>query len=177
MSIGEEIRKARKKKGYSQEQLAERTCVSRQTIYNWENDLIKPTAENIAALNAVLDIGINETDEQLKTAAADEKSRLYMLLSLKERATVLKVLSVVTPIAFILFAVASGVAFVMAYAPYDFINNDTFINSDVGIILLIVAIVLTVLLLGASIVLIIMSVKANKLLARELSAAEQEKQQ
>ena len=54
MTIGEEIKNRRRKKGLSQETLARLVNVSRQTVYKWEYGYIQPTAENIAALNDVL---------------------------------------------------------------------------------------------------------------------------
>ena len=53
--FGEELKKARKKKGYSQESLAEKLNVSRQTVYRWENDTAIPNPENIKKLNEILD--------------------------------------------------------------------------------------------------------------------------
>lgn len=37
MTLGETIRELRREKSLSQEQLAERTGLSRQTIYKWES--------------------------------------------------------------------------------------------------------------------------------------------
>lgn len=43
----------------SQEDLAERIGVSRQTIYNWESDLVKPNNENVKTLCEVLSVDID----------------------------------------------------------------------------------------------------------------------
>lgn len=55
MKFSEELRKTRKEKGYSQDDLALLLGVTRQTVYRWENDLAMPTVDNIAALNKALD--------------------------------------------------------------------------------------------------------------------------
>jgi len=47
MSIGQKLKDARKKAGLSQEQLAEKLCVSRQAITKWESDKGIPDIENI----------------------------------------------------------------------------------------------------------------------------------
>lgn len=39
MSIGEKIKKCRKEAGLSQEQLAEKLCVSRQAVAKWEAEV------------------------------------------------------------------------------------------------------------------------------------------
>ena len=52
MTIGEKIREQRKKKGYSQEDLAKRVNVTRQTVGKWESGSTDPSSENIACLNA-----------------------------------------------------------------------------------------------------------------------------
>ena len=49
------MRKTRKEKGYSQDDLALLLGVTRQTVYRWENDFATPSVENIVALNKVLD--------------------------------------------------------------------------------------------------------------------------
>ena len=38
MTLGEKLKEARKKIGLSQEQLAEKLCVSRQAVTKWESD-------------------------------------------------------------------------------------------------------------------------------------------
>lgn len=55
----EQIRKHRKAKGFSQEELADRIYVSRQTISNWENDRSYPDVENLLILSALFDISLD----------------------------------------------------------------------------------------------------------------------
>ncbi|MCD7728815.1 MAG: helix-turn-helix domain-containing protein [Clostridia bacterium] len=52
--IGRKIQELRKSKSLTQEQLAEKTGVSRQTIYKWESDYVQPNNENIVKLCEVL---------------------------------------------------------------------------------------------------------------------------
>lgn len=55
MSYGDIIRSARKKAGLTQDGLAQKICVSRSAIYDWESEKYPPTdAKNIAALETAL---------------------------------------------------------------------------------------------------------------------------
>lgn len=56
MTLGEKIRHARKCSGMSQEQLAERMCVSRSAIAKWETDKGMPDIENLKLLSRLLGI-------------------------------------------------------------------------------------------------------------------------
>lgn len=56
MNLGEKITKLRKKYNYSQELLAERLNVSRQTISKWELGQAKPDVENIKNISKLFDI-------------------------------------------------------------------------------------------------------------------------
>lgn len=54
MSLGEKIKEYRKKAGLSQEQLAEKLCVSRQAVTKWESDRGTPDVENLKSIFAVM---------------------------------------------------------------------------------------------------------------------------
>lgn len=56
MNLGDKITKLRKKYNYSQELLAERLNVSRQTISKWELGQAKPDLENIKNISKLFDI-------------------------------------------------------------------------------------------------------------------------
>ncbi len=57
---GEKIRTLRKEKKISQESLAEKLGVSRQSISLWENEQTQPTIENIIALADVFGVTIDD---------------------------------------------------------------------------------------------------------------------
>lgn len=59
MTIGEKIEYYRKLCGLSQEQLAEKLAVSRQTIYKWEANLSCPKIEKLDKLIDLLGIDYN----------------------------------------------------------------------------------------------------------------------
>lgn len=56
MSFGERLATARKAKGISQEDLAARLEVSRQTIYKWETGITSPDVEKLQELSRVLEV-------------------------------------------------------------------------------------------------------------------------
>ena len=58
MTLGETIRELRREKSLSQEQLAERTGLSRQTIYKWESGQAAPDLENLKTLAGALGLSL-----------------------------------------------------------------------------------------------------------------------
>ncbi len=59
MTLGEKIRHARKHSGLSQEQLAEKMCVSRSAIAKWETDKGMPDVENLKQLSRLLSVSVD----------------------------------------------------------------------------------------------------------------------
>lgn len=60
MQLGNNIQTLRKKKGLSQEKLAEKINVTRQTISNWELGEAAPNPEQLILLSKQFDISIDE---------------------------------------------------------------------------------------------------------------------
>lgn len=60
MNIGKKIFEFRKKKGLSQEKLAEKVDVTRQTISNWELGETQPNPEQLKLLSKELNVSIDE---------------------------------------------------------------------------------------------------------------------
>lgn len=58
--LNENIKELRKSKGYSQEQLAMRLNVVRQTVSKWEKGLSVPDAELLTEIAEVLDVSVSE---------------------------------------------------------------------------------------------------------------------
>lgn len=59
MNIGERIQKLRKENGYSQEQLAEKLNLSRQTISKWELNQSSPDLAMLVRLSELFNISID----------------------------------------------------------------------------------------------------------------------
>ena len=60
MELGKNINTLRKEKGLSQEKLAEKVNVTRQTISNWELGETSPNPEQLILLSGALDKSIDE---------------------------------------------------------------------------------------------------------------------
>lgn len=91
MELGAQIRKYRTEIGFSQEQLAEKVFVSRQTVSNWENDRTYPDIKSLILLSEVFEVSLDrlvkgdlermkrEIDDQ-ECAAFQKDSTLFTIL-------------------------------------------------------------------------------------------------
>ncbi|MBB4824980.1 transcriptional regulator with XRE-family HTH domain [Sporosarcina luteola] len=59
MSLGEKLKECRKNAGLSQEQLAEKLCVSRQAITKWETDRGMPNIESLQGIAKLFDVSVD----------------------------------------------------------------------------------------------------------------------
>ena len=59
MEFGKQIKKLRQEAQLSQEELAERIYVSRQTISNWENDKSYPDVNSLVLLSEIFQISLD----------------------------------------------------------------------------------------------------------------------
>ncbi|SEH40959.1 DNA-binding transcriptional regulator, XRE-family HTH domain [Ruminococcus flavefaciens] len=60
MELHERIKKLRNEKGWSQEMLAERAYVSRQTVSNWETDKCYPDVRSLIILADIFGVSLDE---------------------------------------------------------------------------------------------------------------------
>ena len=60
MEVGNQIKKHRTKNGWSQEVLAEKAFVSRQTVSNWENNKSYPDIHSLVLLGNIFNISLDE---------------------------------------------------------------------------------------------------------------------
>ena len=76
MTIGERIQMLRKNNGLSQEDLAKKILVSRQTISQWETDQTIPSIDNIYRLKEILNVSFDElmSDEKTEKEETEEKT-------------------------------------------------------------------------------------------------------
>lgn len=81
MKIGKQIKKFRVENGLSQEGLAEKIYVSRQTISNWENDKNYPDVKSLLLLSSIfnvsLDILIKGDIEEMRERINDEEIKKF----------------------------------------------------------------------------------------------------
>ncbi|MDU2558023.1 MAG: helix-turn-helix domain-containing protein [Anaerococcus prevotii] len=60
MKIGDKLKEARLKNNMTQEEVAEKIFVSRQSISNWENNKTYPDIGNVIALSDLYEISLDE---------------------------------------------------------------------------------------------------------------------
>ena len=81
----------RKQKGFSQEELATRLHVVRQTISKWEKNLSVPDADTLIRLAEVLEVSVSELlgakieNENAASDVAEQLSRINEQLAIKNR--------------------------------------------------------------------------------------------
>ena len=122
MNLSEQIKNHRTHRGYSQEDLAKKLYVSRQTISNWETDKTYPDVQSLLLLSALFDTTIDElvkgdieTMKETVDAAIMKKLSWVMLVG------ILLALALIAPcikfwgypglvLPFVLWAIAMGAA-------------------------------------------------------------------
>lgn len=86
MQIGNQIKKYRQKLNLSQEELADKIFVTRQTISNWENDKNYPDIKSISLLCNLFDVSLDqfiEGDiEEMKKVISKKEMKDYNSLSI-----------------------------------------------------------------------------------------------
>ncbi|MBR2826909.1 MAG: helix-turn-helix transcriptional regulator [Erysipelotrichaceae bacterium] len=81
MVIGEKIAELRKKYNYTQEKLAEKIGVTRQTISNWESNITSPDLNQASLLCKEMRININDLlDNELELKVRDNSSSVLSKL-------------------------------------------------------------------------------------------------
>ena len=81
MSLGERLTKLRKEKGLSQEEVAEKLDVTRQTVSKWETDTSTPDFDKIIPLCSLYNIttdellGGNKKKEEVTSSLSEEEKR------------------------------------------------------------------------------------------------------
>ena len=89
--FGENLKTLRKQKGFSQEELATRLHVVRQTISKWEKNLSVPDADTLIRLAETLEVSVSELlgakieNENTASDVADQLSRINEQLAIKNR--------------------------------------------------------------------------------------------
>ena len=58
--IGKNIKRLREKKGMTQEELADRLCVTRQAVSNWENEKTQPDIDTLHQISGILECEMEE---------------------------------------------------------------------------------------------------------------------
>ncbi|MDO4354512.1 MAG: helix-turn-helix transcriptional regulator [Clostridia bacterium] len=115
--FGENLKTLRKQKGFSQEELAARLHVVRQTVSKWEKGLSVPDADALIRLAEVLEVSVSELlgakiGNENAADVAEQLSRINEQLAIRNRrsrriwkaiAIILAAIVVLNAVAIILF--------------------------------------------------------------------------
>lgn len=113
--LKENLKVLRKNKGYSQEQLAVRLNVVRQTVSKWEKGLSVPDAEMLTEIAEVFSVSVNEllgndieqeTNKDTLEVIAQELAKLNELMAIEQQKkgkTKKKVVEIIGIILLVLF--------------------------------------------------------------------------
>ena len=89
--FSENLKTLRKQRGFSQEELAMRLHVVRQTISKWEKNLSVPDADTLIRLAEILEVSVSELlgakieNENKASDIAEQLSRINEQLAIKNR--------------------------------------------------------------------------------------------
>lgn len=90
MNLSKQIKKHRERLSLSQEGLAEKLYVSRQTISNWENEKSYPDVHNLLLLSVLFDVSLDELvkgdveqmKETIEKTAMDHYTKIMLVFTL-----------------------------------------------------------------------------------------------
>lgn len=108
MKLGENIFKLRKEYNLSQEQLAEKINVTRQTISNWELGETAPNPEQLKLLSKELNISIDELlNNDIKQVLVEKVSNTEKLAKIIIK--ILKILGIIFVLGFVVGIFSFGI--------------------------------------------------------------------
>ena len=110
MNLGNSLFHARKRRGLSQEDVAEKLGVSRQTISKWEKNLSVPDADTLIRLAEILEVSVSELlgekieNENTASDVAVQLSRINEQLAIKNRRSrrIWKVIAIIVVVAVVI---------------------------------------------------------------------------
>ena len=97
--VGKNIKKIRKEKNLTQDDLAERLHCTRQTISNYENGKSEPNIELLIEIAGVLDVEVNDLIYGLKKKENRRKQKVGAVMILATAIIMLSVIALLTPAA------------------------------------------------------------------------------
>lgn len=109
MNLGNKITKLRKKEKISQEILANKIGVSRQTISNWELNITKPDTDHIKKMSKIFNISIDEIlDNDIRDIMEEKISNTEKLTNKNTKS--IKILLIT-----LYFIILTGLIYVIVY--------------------------------------------------------------
>lgn len=131
--LQENIKKFRKERGLTQEELAIRVNVVRQTVSKWEKGQSVPDAELLQKIAEVLEVTVSqllgeEKEMEHRNAIAEQLSRINEQLAIRNRRS--KRIWTAVGIALGVFVLFQVALMVLSYAAYDSVATTT--NAEVS---------------------------------------------
>lgn len=157
VKIGEKIFKLRKALGFSQEDLADKVGVSRQTIYRWESDTVQPDADNMKLLCEALSVSKSYFYDEIAITNADEDAVKVKNARKRKILIISIVLSSIFLIVLLFLSVLVGTS-VFTSNTGDMIERTSNLERNIFIILIICLCIVAI----TQIVLVILLIKAKK---------------
>ena len=120
MKFADNLKKIRKRKNISQEELAERVGVSRQSVSKWETSEAYPEMNNILELCKIFKCNINDlvNDNMIDLDSLDEEVKMSVVKLKKEKQkqmkTISNILSLIGKISAIVLRVALAILILVA---------------------------------------------------------------
>lgn len=127
--LQENIKLIRKDRGLTQEELAIRVNVVRQTVSKWEKGLSVPDAEMLQKIADVLEVSVSqllgreEETEKDRNEVAEQLSRINEQLAIKNRRA--KRIWTIVGVILGLWILIHIIAFVLSYAAYNTLSTTT----------------------------------------------------
>lgn len=140
--FSENLKTIRKTKGYTQEELAIKVNVVRQTVSKWEKGLSVPDADVLSHIAEVLEVSVSELlgadikQEDSKNEVAEQLAKISEQLAIKNRRSkkIWKIIGII--LLTIIIAKIIWIALTMiAFNSYKFSGNSTVIEENVEEIL------------------------------------------
>ena len=141
--FSENLKTLRKQKGFSQEELASRLLVVRQTISKWEKNLSVPDADTLIRLAEILGVSVSELlgskieteNGNVTNDVAEQLSRINEQLAIKNRRS-RRIWKAIAAIAIILvvFFLISGFIMMSLSVPAlnkSIVNNQPLVNEEI----------------------------------------------
>lgn len=153
MNFSEKLLTLRKANNLTQEQLAEKLDVSRQSISKWESGQAAPELEKIVALSAVFNV---TTDYLLKSSEIDDLSVKTEILEKQQQMMLIREQKQQQIFGCIMYSIAVYLIFFAVC----FIEKECFFNFD---ILVTQAVLLAEFFIATAIVIFICTKKVNKM--------------
>ena len=127
--LQENIKLIRKDRGLTQEELAIRVNVVRQTVSKWEKGLSVPDAEMLQKIADVLEVSVSqllgreEEPEKDRNEVAEQLSRINEQLAIKNRRA--KRIWTIVGVILGLWILIHIIGFVLSYAAYNTLSTTT----------------------------------------------------